>query len=360
MVAVVLAAGGYFLWTTYNPAVAVPPADTTGTPGTGAVETPTTTGTGSQAPQAKAPTVTTDVNAFPSDTTVVVSGSITPNGASTNYWYEYGTSASFGSKTATQNVGSGFGVIPAPLYITGLVKDTNYSFRLVAQNQYGTVQGATQSFKTTVGTPAPVGSVPVIKTLAATGVSRTSATVNGEVTPNKSATKYWFEYGDTPTLGHATSLQSVGDGTAKVSATLDLSDLAPGTTYQYRINAQNQFGTVNGAILTFKTSGAPLVVVPVATTQVTTVVGSTTATFRGTVNPYGAATTYWFEYGTDSNFGSDATKTTTSKSAGAGATTVSVEANVSSLKSKTTYYYRTVAKNSAGTVRGATLTVKTN
>ncbi len=133
-----------------------------------------------------------------------------------------------------------------------------------------------------------------------------------------------------------------------------------GTTYQYRVNAQNQFGTVNGAILSFTTTGAAEAVLPVVTTQVASIVGSTTITLRGTVNPYNTPTMYWFEYSTNANFAANASKNTPQKSAGAGATTVSFETNVSSLKSKTTYYYRTVAQNAAGTVHGSTLTARTN
>ncbi len=299
-----------------------------------------------------APVALTSGTAFPSDTAAVVSGTVTPNGAFTSYWYEFGTTASLGDKTSNQSIGSGYIPIPAPAYITGLVKDTTYYFRLVAENQFGTITGSQQTFHTTVGTPAPVGSAPTTKTLAATGISRTTVNINGEVTPNKSSTQFWFEYGETPSLGLATALQSVGDGTVPVPASLSLSNLTPATTHYFRLNAQNQFGTVNGAILNFKTLGPPLSIAPVVTTQVASAVATTTATMRGTVNPNGTQTTYWFEYSTDSQFSPVSVKTTPQRSAGASTGTVSVEANISVLTSKTTYYYHTVAQNVAGTVRG--------
>jgi phosphodiesterase/alkaline phosphatase D-like protein len=345
----VLLVGGFIVWNSYYPITQ---------PGTETTDTTDTTG-GDTTLVPKVPTVVTSPNAFPSDTTVVVSGTITPNGPATTYWYEFGTSATFGSKTPTQTIGSGFREIPAPLYITGLVKDTTYYYRLVASNQVGTTAGTSYTFRTTVGTPAPVGSVPTLKTLAASGVSRTSANLAGEVTPNKAATKYWFEYGTTQNLGSATALESAGDGSVKVPASFALTNLAPSTTYYYRINAQNQFGTVNGGILSFKTTGPAVAVISVVTTQVASSIGTTTATLRGTVNPYNTPTMYWFEYGTDTNFGSGSSNATSQKSAGAGATTVGIEANVSSLKANTTYYYRVVAQNAAGTVRGETFDFKT-
>jgi len=353
VVIVLLLVGGLFLYTQNNTGTGSPTA--TSTP-TGTVDN---TG-GTPAPrQAGAPSATTNPSVISTDTTAVVVGGVVPNGAFTDYWYEYGTSALSG-KTQGQHIGSGYGELPAPAYITGLTKDTTYSFRLVAQNQYGKAAGATYTFRTTVGTPPPVGSAPTAKTLAATGITRTAANLNGEVTPNKVSTQFWFEYGETQNLGLVSTLQQAGSGSVKVPESLALSNLAPATTYYFRLNAQNSFGTTNGSILSFKTSGPPLTVaVPVVTTQVAGPVATTTATLRGTVNPVGAQTTYWFEYSANPGFGQGTLKTTSQGSAGAGADTLSIETAVSSLASQTTYYYRMAAQNAGGIVRGAALSFKT-
>ena len=308
VVIVLLLVGGLFLYTQNNTGTGSPTA--TSTP-TGTVDD---TG-GTPAPrQAGAPSATTNPSVISTDTTAVVVGGVVPNGAFTDYWFEYGTPA-LGSKTQGQHIGSGYSELPAPAYITGLGKDTIYSFRLVAQNQYGKATGATYTFRTTVGTPAPVGSTPTAKTLSATGIARTAANLNGEVTPNKVSTQFWFEYGETQNLGLVSTLQQAGSGSVKVPESLALSNLAPATTYYFRLNAQNSFGTTNGSILSFKTAGPPLTVaVPVVTTQVAGPVATTTATLRGTVNPVGA---------------------------------------------QTTYYYRMVAQNAGGIVRGAALSFKT-
>src|SRR3989338_6588096 len=174
-----------------------PAGNATSTPST-SDDTGGTTPTPS--PTASAPSVVTNSNVVPSDTTAVVTGVVVPNGAFTSYWYEYGVTTNFGSKTPNQGVGSGYTSIPAPDYITGLSKDTTYYFRLVAENQYGRVTGTQYAFHTTLNTPAPIGSAPLVKSVAANGVSRTNATLNGEVTPNRSATQYWFEYGKTSDL----------------------------------------------------------------------------------------------------------------------------------------------------------------
>src|SRR3989344_89110 len=182
IVALLLLGGLY--WYSQSTPPATTPTDTTGGNGT----TPTTREPGS-------PVATTNQNVTPTDTPAVVVGGVVPNGAITTYWYEYGTSANLGQKTANQTIGSGYANLAAPAFITQLVKDTTYYYRLVAENQFGKSTGTTYTFRTTVGTPAPVGSAPTVRTLPASGIARTAATANGEVTPNRSSTRYWFEYG---------------------------------------------------------------------------------------------------------------------------------------------------------------------
>jgi hypothetical protein len=353
---VIVLIGGLIYYTVNNntssaPAPATSTTVNTTTDNTGQTTTPVA------AAQPSAPAVATNGSVFPFNTTAVVSGTVVPNGSFTSYWFTYGATAQMTSRTATQLVGSGYTAIITPAYIAGLATDTTYYFSLVAQNQYGTVSGAQYTFQTTHNATPPVGSMPTLQSLAANGISRTAANLNGAVTPNQSSTQYWFEYGTTQNLGQITSFASVGSGTAKVSAASSLSNLTPATTYYFRLDAQNEFGTVNGAILHFTTAGPPVSVQPVVTTQVATE-ATTTATLRGTVNPYSTQTTYWFEYSTDSTFAT-ALKTTPQKSAGAGAATVSVQANITGLRALTTYYYRTVAQNTAGIVRGDSMSFQT-
>ena len=328
------------------------PTTTTETPTT---ETPDTT----TSPTPGAPVATTDSFVVPTDTSAVVTGSITPHGALTSYWYEFGTTPSLGSKSTTQNVGSGYISIPSPAYIVGLTKSTTYYYRVVAQNSFGSVAGVQRTFVTTSGTPAPVGSAPRSKTLAATGVARTAANISGEVTPNSATTQYWFEYGTSADLGNTTPFVSVGDGTAAVAASQSLSNLAPLTTYYYRVNAQNQFGTTNGSIMNFKTTGPAAATAPGANTIAPTLVTATSATLRGSVSPNGADVTYWFEYSTDANFVSSLLNGTTHLALAGTLGGTSVTAPITGLTANTTYYARLVVQNNIGTVRGDRVTFKT-
>ena len=74
------------------------------------------------------------------------------------------------------------------------------------------------------------------------------------------------------------------------------------------------------------------------------------ATFKGTVDPEGAATTYRFEYGTTTSYGSK--WPTKEGSAGSGLGNVSVSTQPSDLSPETTYHYRLVATNSKGSTYG--------
>src|SRR3989338_1156418 len=352
VVVLVLLGGGYFLLT-MNPA----------TDGTTATTTPpittddnTTTPPPAQ-PTAGVPSVVTDSGAAPSNSTVVVTGRVTPNGAQTTYWYEYGETTALGARTASHSIGSGWSAIPSPGYITGLRANTLYYFRLSAQNAYGTVNGSTYSFSTN-NNPPPQGNPPAVSANAATDVERTTATLNARVNPRGSQTTYWFEYGTDANFGSITSFQPAGNGTALTAVSASLSGLSPATKYFFRVNAQNQFGTVNGPTQNFTTKG-PAVAAPAATTRAATDVATTTATLRCIVDPNGVETSYWFEYSSDSLLGSLLLRTTARVSAGAGINPDSVEADVTGLNANTTYYFRIVAQNNQGTVRGDKLSFKT-
>lgn len=309
-------------------------------------------------PKYSTPIVVTGSAYTASATTIITTGTVNPQGAFTSYWYEYGVTSSLGSKTSSQNVGSGFVSIQAPIYIINLTKNTTYYFRLVAENQYGRVVGNAYSFKTTEA-PAPIGSVPTTKTSAASNVSRTTATMNGDVVPNKVATQYWFEYGKTANLGNTSFFASAGNGDDRVSVAVSLSELEPSTTYFYRLNAQNSFGTVNGSIVNFKTTVAVTTVMPKVVSQNASSVDKTDATLHGTVNPGGLDTRYWFEYSTDSLLGSLLVKRTDENTLSSGLGLTSVKADIASLDSNKTYYFRLVARNNLGTVYGDKMSFKT-
>lgn len=308
--------------------------------------------------QAGVPIIITDANVAVSSSAAVVSGKVTPNGAQTSYWYDYGKTTSLDIHTTPQAIGSGFINIPAPAYISGLSANTLYYFRLSARNRYGTVNGITYSFSTN-NTPPPKANAPTTRTDSATNVSRTTANVRGSVNPNNSQTSFWFEYGETNDLGNTTAFQSAGNGDGSLPVSLFISNLKPVTRYYFRLNAQNQYGTVNGAILSFTTQGPPQPGAPTATTDSANNITATSATLNGHIDPNGTDTDYWFEYDQDSDSLLTIVPNSTKPKQINGFDSLHVEDSVSELRKSTKYFYRLVAKNSYGTVRGDIMTFHT-
>jgi hypothetical protein len=78
-------------------------------------------------------------------------------------------------------------------------------------------------------------------------------------------------------------------------------------------------------------------------------VNKTEALLNGVVNPNGAETKYYFEYGTTVAYG----KKTAEVSVGSGTSNLEESKVIASLTAGTTYHFRVVAKNSNGTSDGA-------
>ncbi|HET6171349.1 MAG TPA: hypothetical protein VFD90_02010 [Gaiellales bacterium] len=93
---------------------------------------------------------------------------------------------------------------------------------------------------------------------------------------------------------------------------------------------------------------ARLTVAPDATTSAALAVHYADATFTGIVIPRSQETTYQFDWGLTSAYGS----TTAPASAGSGAAAVAVSAVIAGLAPSTTYHFRVVATNGAGTTLG--------
>lgn len=195
---------------------------------------------------------------------------------------------------------------------------------------YCGVHGALMTATVTVSSAGE----PTVSTEAATSVSEHEATLNGTVNANGHSTTYRFEYGTTTGYGNKIAGPSPVEGSEAVSA--PIGGLAAGTTYHFRLVATNEKGTTDGPDETFTTQGPPS-----ATTGEAKPVGETEATLKGTVNPDGKPTKYYFEWGTSEGYD----QVTSEVPAGEGHFAQAVSSTITGLAPGQTYHYRVVAKN---------------
>ncbi|MFG2045167.1 hypothetical protein [Dactylosporangium sp. NPDC048998] len=145
-------------------------------------------------------------------------------------------------------------------------------------------------------------------------------------------------------------------------ATLETNDsngvIATGSPITYSSTESGGTSVQVSFAANIKPSGAQAPQLPTVTTGSATGVTSTAATIAGTINPKGSSTTYHFDYGTTTSYGTRAPSP--DGSAGSGTTAAPLSAGLSGLTASTTYHYRLVATNSAGTTNGSDATFTTS
>ena len=196
---------------------------------------------------------------------VIAHATINPLGRpDTNYRFEYSTDQT--SWTSTPTVVLGHQETPQSVEEAigarggGLHPNTHYYVRLrVARRFSPPVTTPALDFTTTT---AP----PIVETVGSPIRTATSALLSGRVTPRDAATEYHFEYGDQGPCDAnpctATEPHSAGSGDEVKFVSQQIEELQPGTTYHYRVIADN--GNVGGPaigadmIVTTRASDAPL------------------------------------------------------------------------------------------------------
>lgn len=181
-----------------------------------------------------------------------------------------------------------------------------------------------------------------------------SATIAGVVNADGvEVTDCHFDYGLSTEYGNtAPCEQTVGSGTEAVAATAKLSGLEPGATYHFRLQASNENGTNFGQDQTFALPPRPEIK-GASASEIT----KDSALLKAEIHPGGLATSYRFEYGPSTEYG-------TSVPAPEGhlpgsSVAIPVEARIENLSADTTtYHWRVVATNAAGTTVGADHTLR--
>jgi plastocyanin len=215
---------------------------------------------------------------------------------------------------------------------------------------YCTVHGEVGTVIVT-GATTPLTGPPILTTNPETLIASFSAMLNGSLNPQGLPTTFHFQYGTTTSYGLTTAPQTQTEDTSRpVSA--NINSLTAQTTYHFRIVASNTAGTTFGSDRTFTT--LTMTGPPVVTTNPATNITASSATLNDTLDPHGLSTTVYFQYGTTSSYGFR-----TPNQIKTGNNYQNVLANISGLTAGTTYHFRMVASNTAGTTYGTDRTLTT-
>jgi phosphodiesterase/alkaline phosphatase D-like protein len=245
------------------------------------------------------PTPFTEAPVGVSGTGALFLGRFTLAQTDTKYSFDYkrGGECTGEDSTPMEDAGTGSTAVMVawgvPNEAPPLYPNTEYTVCLVTSNAYGSQLGSPEHFTTTSAAPT-VGS----ESIDSEGPA--GIVVEAKIDPNLQETTYFAEYATTEaSLGTpaATKVPGTGPLAAElrelpVSVSIDVPPL-PGTTYYYRVGAENESTVKEGTPAFGETKSYAL---PVVSTGPAASIVQTAATLSGTVDPEGAETTYYFEY----------------------------------------------------------------
>jgi trimeric autotransporter adhesin len=307
----------------------VPIAILPGTPVDGGNATFTTLPTGTN------PTASTLPASNITATAAQLNGSVDPNGTLSTCTFNYGTSATSLTQTASCGTplptGTTASAVTATL--TGLTTGTTYYYDLAATNGTGTATGSVESFVAAAG--------PSISSPSATGVGDAAATVSASADADGDTVTCAVDYGTTTSYGQTAACAPVPSGTTPQTTSAGLTGLAPATVYHYQFVLSS-----NGT--TWTTSDATLTTVYALTTATPSALTATSATVSGTVDPEGQTVTACeFIYGSTGGTLKDVPCTQTAASL-TGTSKIPVTAAITGLTPNTKYGYELVFTTTGG------------
>jgi len=273
------------------------------------------------------PAVTTSGTSGTGTVSATLNGNLSGLGAASSVQvsFEWGSTTGYGSATTPQTM-TASGAFNSSL--SGLTPATTYHFRAKAVGD-GTAYGNDGAFTTNSAY------APVVTTGAASSVSATSGTLNGNLTSlgTASSVQVSFEWGPTTSYGNTTTAAAQ---TATGTFSLDVTGFAAKTTYHFRAKALGDGSAVYGDDMAFTTATLADTTAPVISAVNSSDIAVIGATIKWTTNK---AATSQVEYGTTTAYGSTTTLDTNL------VTTHSVR--LTSLSANTTYHYRVISSDAS-------------
>ncbi|MGI8412868.1 MAG: Ig-like domain repeat protein [Solirubrobacteraceae bacterium] len=266
-------------------------------------------------------------------------GQVDPGGTSTTYFFQYGTTTSYGFNTSNNVAGGSatvavqeqsLGISGAPGGTYGqLQPNAIYHYRLVATSSAGTSYGMDRAFNTSPSAPTAHLLPEVV-----TQLLPTSATVKTTFTnPGNELDTYRYEYSTESSFQHplSSAAQSLPAG-GLTNVTDIITGLTPDSRYYVRVRIDGERGPLYSDN-TFQVKTGNL-----ARTEPASAVQSTTATLNGQLSSSGQDIKYYFVYGPQNG----PTMQTPQADAGSPDGTTPVSADVSGLTAGVSYTFHLV------------------
>jgi len=291
------------------------------------------------------PTITTTTLSAVTATTITGGGNITSDGGASVTDRGVCWSTTQNPTTANSKTTDGTGTGSFTSSISGLSPGVTYYVKAYATNSVGTVYGTEVTTTTTAISP-------VITTATVSAITATTVTSGGNILSDGGATVtirgVCWSTSQNPTISDNKTSNSTGSGIFVSS----IVGLAPGITYYLRAYATNSVGTSYGNQLTAATNAT----VSILTTTSPSAITSSTASTGGNITSDGGSivTARGVCWGINANPTTVNSKTTDGSGIG------SFTSNIAGLTPGATYYIRSYATNSTGTVYGGEVSFKTD
>ena len=165
--------------------------------------------------------------------------------------FEWGQSPESLTNRAECSSPPGEGSLPVAVHATigGLSESSTYYYRVMARNAYGYTHGGRANLETRPSAPS-------VNVEYAVSVTHTSAVLKGSLNPDGAKVEAcYFEWGTSGPDEHRAPCEPAepGSGEAPVQVTAQLSGLAEGASYRFRLVSGNAHGTSTSGALGFST-----------------------------------------------------------------------------------------------------------
>jgi hypothetical protein len=286
-------------------------------------------------------------------------GKVNPQSVANSYHFEWkqGTEDSWGGAQSSPPI-----ALPkdsadhaVSFDTTGLGGGRTYQVRLVGTNTDNGLRAV--SAADTFTTP-PASAAPSVSIDAPSALTSTTATITGAIDSHEDLTTWNVQLSEDPTCAAGFGDKPVetipGGHTTPDQVAFDLTELFPGQHYCVRITATNSAGTTTSETKQFRT-------VAIAPSEVETApaapVLDTSARLNAHVNPHSEDLTYHFEYSADG--GSTWQALPNQVDTSGSRTQKMIAQQLTGLQPSTTYTYRVVVENPAGSDQGQELSFST-